>query len=376
MSKGFIKHQLNNVDIVGYDNQALNMFAENFMLADKGRIWERGGQFVKSMAYTFTNENLDKIFKIMNVKGKKVLTVGSSGDQALYAIGKGAKKVTIIDANPMTLPLTEFKLACIKNLSFEEFYEFFSSCDFIYQIENIYSRISHDLSKYSKDFWDTLILNLPNNSNGKTSIARALFQEGRYPVCRRDHVGFYREKALFDNIRDNMQTCDIEYIQAELQEFPQKADDTYDYILLSNISDYVRADVFNEVVYALRNRLTPNGKMQIHYGFRGMDYCTYKVSKKFLEFSNDDFLIDLNEYLNKKHKVDICCGGFYRKSLRDVSTLYEKMVYGEAISPNITFVSKGYLDRHMKKLSRKAIRDISFWENGFDSGSIRENLLK
>ena len=104
MSKGFIKHQLNNVDIVGYDNQALNMFAENFMLADKGRTWERGGQFVKSMAYTFTNENLDKIFKIMNVKGKKVLTVGSSGDQALYAIGKGAKKVTIIDANPMTLP--------------------------------------------------------------------------------------------------------------------------------------------------------------------------------------------------------------------------------------------------------------------------------
>jgi 16S rRNA C1402 (ribose-2'-O) methylase RsmI len=74
--------------------------------------------------YTFSNENLDHLFKKVNVKGKKVLTVGSGGDQAIYSIYKGAREVDLIDANVLTKAIVELKLAAIKAFDLNIFCEF------------------------------------------------------------------------------------------------------------------------------------------------------------------------------------------------------------------------------------------------------------
>ena len=47
--------------------------------------------------YLFSNENLNFLFKRINVENKSVLTVGSSGDQALYAFANGAKNIVHFD---------------------------------------------------------------------------------------------------------------------------------------------------------------------------------------------------------------------------------------------------------------------------------------
>ena len=52
--------------------------------------------------YPFTTENISGYFKEKDIKNKSILTVGSSGDQAINAFAMGAKEVTIFDINPFT----------------------------------------------------------------------------------------------------------------------------------------------------------------------------------------------------------------------------------------------------------------------------------
>ena len=67
--------------------------------------------YTPGKVYAFSNENLDDLFNKLDLKDKKVLTVGSSGDQALYSLLYGAKDITIADLNIYTKPFVEFKIA-------------------------------------------------------------------------------------------------------------------------------------------------------------------------------------------------------------------------------------------------------------------------
>ena len=54
-------------------------------------------------AFAISNEALDQVFDGENLTNKKVLTVGSSGDQALNSIINGSTDVTVIDVNVFAL---------------------------------------------------------------------------------------------------------------------------------------------------------------------------------------------------------------------------------------------------------------------------------
>ena len=112
---------------------------------------------VVKKVYHCSNEKLNAYFKDLNLKGSRIATVGSSGDQVLNAIFYGAKDITLIDANIFTRAYFEYKTAMIKNLNFDEFKSnlgMFSMFNW-----KIYSKISHDLSKRTKLFFDELMLN-------------------------------------------------------------------------------------------------------------------------------------------------------------------------------------------------------------------------
>lgn len=49
--------------------------------------------------YPFTTEEIASYFPILELKGKSVLTVGSSSDQAFNALLLGAKNITVYDIN-------------------------------------------------------------------------------------------------------------------------------------------------------------------------------------------------------------------------------------------------------------------------------------
>ena len=127
------------------------------------------GNNAMSRVYNFSNEYLDRIFKGMDLTGKRAFVVGSSGDQALHCIQNGASEVTLVDGNMWTKPYVELKLAAIKNLEFEEFSSYMTY-DQIFN-HKFYSKVSHDLSPESQAFWDEIIMQFSGQSLEDISLA-------------------------------------------------------------------------------------------------------------------------------------------------------------------------------------------------------------
>ena len=75
--------------------------------------------------YPFTTENIAGYIDNFDLKDKSLLTVGSSGDQALNAILKGCRDITVIDINPYTKYYYYLKAAGVLSFKEEEFLSFF-----------------------------------------------------------------------------------------------------------------------------------------------------------------------------------------------------------------------------------------------------------
>lgn len=52
--------------------------------------------------YAFCNENVSGYLNFLDLKDKSLLTVGSSGDQAISAITRGCKDITALDICPLS----------------------------------------------------------------------------------------------------------------------------------------------------------------------------------------------------------------------------------------------------------------------------------
>lgn len=217
-----------------------------------------------SKVYPFSNEYLGEIFKKIDLRGKRALVVGSSGDQALHAIDKGAEEVTILDANMWTKPFVELKLASMKNLSFEDFQQYI--CKGNIQDHRYYAKVSSGLSEQSKAFWDSFILNY---SGYDAEIAKWNFFHNaivgqNFQYGMKNH-SYYMDKDAYERVREKLKKAKVNIEIAELQEFPQKAKEKYNLILLSNIYDYVEDEDFFPIFKELNDKhLADDGKIQAY----------------------------------------------------------------------------------------------------------------
>ena len=146
-----------------------------------------------------SNERLLKYMPKLNLSGKRVATVGSSGDQVLNALFYGAKDITLIDGNPYTRAFVEYKIALMKNLSFQEIkrlfnYGFVDKELFSYKT---YMKISHDLSKPVQQFWDSLMLEQGDLLNSRY-FRRRLLHPG---VASYDDSVFYKSEAAYKKLQ-------------------------------------------------------------------------------------------------------------------------------------------------------------------------------
>ncbi len=73
--------------------------------------------------YPFTTENIQGYMKNLDMKDKKVLTVGSSLDQAFNALALGAKKVKVFDLNKNTKDFCNLKSNLILTQKKEKLYD-------------------------------------------------------------------------------------------------------------------------------------------------------------------------------------------------------------------------------------------------------------
>lgn len=110
------------------------------------------GKFVYSTGYSkiysFTTENIDGYIKYFDLNNKKLLTVGSSGDQILNAFYNGARDITLFDINEYAKYYVYLKISAILSLSYMEFKLFF----FKYGI----SPFKHNTYMFSKEIFNKI----------------------------------------------------------------------------------------------------------------------------------------------------------------------------------------------------------------------------
>ncbi len=86
--------------------------------------------------YPFATENVSGYIGEFKLKDKSLLTVGSSGDQAINAVLRNCKDITLYDIAPESLYYYYLKCAGLICLNKDEFLEFFRRRD--------YTRNAHD----------------------------------------------------------------------------------------------------------------------------------------------------------------------------------------------------------------------------------------
>ncbi len=151
------------------------------------------GRFDK--IYPFTTENIAGYMDELDLTNKKIITVTGSGDHIINAILKGCIDITTFDINPLTKEFMELKLEKIKKLSLEEYLEYFSNLD---------------KDKYNYKYFD---------------------------IQNKIDCNLYLNRENYNIIKERLDGVKITFIESNLKTL--ELNDNYDYMFLSNISDYI-----------------------------------------------------------------------------------------------------------------------------------------
>lgn len=269
-------------------------------------------------AFGHTNEDQTTIHKELDVKDKVVATCGSSGDQVLCSIFFGAKKAYLIDACDYAEPVTKLKIAAIKNLSFEDFHQFWHYSNIL--DHKFFAKLSHDLDPETQLFWDTIMLEVGNDNEIVDRLINQHSTTNKYARC----CEFFTDKQKYYKLREKLNKAEVQYIQADLAEFSEKLGKV-DVIELSNIFDYYSTTQYFQIIEDLaENNLNKGGKIQLYYDlskynsypfeFNSAKYLDYYKIKKLTcidfvglpETTTQETLKALREEVNpKKNFVDL-----------------------------------------------------------------------
>lgn len=183
--------------------------------------------------YPFTSENIAGYMKDLNLTGKKVITVTGSTDHILNAILQGATEITTFDINPLTKPYMDLKISALKNLSYEDFIKlllFESNMNLDYSIIS-----SLDMSDESKMFWLEQLSKY--NNSGIELRNSSLFNTKYFNPNSKLWQNLYLEKNKYNLLKQQLKDTNITFINTSIKDL--KVDEHFDYMFLSNISDYL-----------------------------------------------------------------------------------------------------------------------------------------
>lgn len=223
-----------------------------------------------SRCYTTSNEHLEDLKKYLDFKNKRVATVGSSGDQVLTALLNGSKNITLIDGNVLSRAFTEYKMAIIENLSFQETNRLLGMPE--YFSFRTYRKISHSLSPEVRQLFDTLMLEQDRgiiNYDRETPCAEQL-----NTTISNEHI--FKNCDFYKNIDDyyklqeilRKKDFDLTFKLSEYEDFSDTLEGKFDIILLSNIVDYKNLKKFEDGLYNLYHKnLNKNGTIQVNYRY-------------------------------------------------------------------------------------------------------------
>ncbi len=299
------------------------------------RLFDVDNQFAS--IYPFATENIKGYLDSMDVIGKDILTVGASGDQTLNLLVNGAKTVDYFDVNPFAEMYFNLKCAAIKAISLEEYYEFFSRdafpndpniFDTAFNID-IYYKIEPYLDKETRNFWNALYMKQTGIKIRKSS----LFSIDEESVLVLPKINEYLTKEGFEKAKNILDAkVQTKFIKSNITRLPSKLTKNYDYILLSNIAQYLdkiydknQLLMFKKLITKLSNSLNANGKMMVSYLYTPKDLnvfnnnCEniYNISKVLEIFKEDNL-----QLLEFEAMYDL--GRNVKSSRNDAALIYTK----------------------------------------------------
>lgn len=196
-----------------------------------------------SAIYKSSNERLSNINKYLKNK-KNILIVISSGDQIINSILEGSVNIDTFDISHFPSYFLFLKLAAIKNLSREEYIDFFfESPTTSEKYDDLYYLIRKDLDKTLKQFWDSLFdyfdwYDIYNSRlfSSEFMSKNIIIEENKYL----EKENYKKLKSMISSININTYTGDI----LNLDDLYTK---DYDIIYLSNIINYVNILDYKEL---------------------------------------------------------------------------------------------------------------------------------
>ncbi len=183
--------------------------------------------------YPFTTENIAGYMDDLDLTGTKVITVTGSTDHILNIVARGGLDVTTFDINPLTEKYMDLKLSALKKLDFNDFVNFLlydTKISFDYDIIS-----SLDLPVESRMFWLDKLQEF--NKDGRSLKNSHYFNRKYFNPDSKVWQNLYLNEDSYNLVKDKLSGLKIRHITCSLENL--ELDEYFDYMFLSNISDYI-----------------------------------------------------------------------------------------------------------------------------------------
>lgn len=222
-----------------------------------------------SKIYTFTTENINGYINYFDLSNKKLLTVGSSGDQILNAYFCGARDITLYDMNPYAKYYVYLKIAAILSLDYIEFQNFFFKYVFKYYHNNkmfckgLFNKIKENLRLFSYEsflFFDELFCCYEGSR-----IRDCLFDddECRNAIIKNFNM-YLKDENAYNKLKSEIKKINFKYINGNI--FEDDISEHYDNIFLSNLCTITSLEKIRKLLEKLDlNNLKMNGSILVGY---------------------------------------------------------------------------------------------------------------
>jgi len=196
--------------------------------------------------YDFTNENVNCLKFLYHFDNSKVLSVIGSGDQYFTSILNGAKKVDVFDINATSYLYLILKFYAIRELTYEEFYDFLINKNF----DNIfiYNKLEPFLPLEVLKYYKYLIMN-SQNIRYKKKYVQCFKNDGIHLFLKQNQKYYFNNKQpiipflLKENyykLQEKLKDIKIpDFFNINLLELKSNISDKYDVLLTSNIYNYL-----------------------------------------------------------------------------------------------------------------------------------------
>ncbi len=207
--------------------------------------------------YGTTTENIEGYLKLCDFKDKeRAITVLASGDQTFSLAARGIKDIITFDINKLTeYYALGLKRAAIQAFSYEEFISYFevlfSDDTSLIELTDMVKFLLPYMDKEYREYWREVIeFNFKEQEyQYKTiNLFRMIFYSTAHGISKLKN-SYLITKERYDYLKSVIGNVNITYDAINVFDVPNMYEKEQDFILLSNIADYLEGYLGNAWTY-------------------------------------------------------------------------------------------------------------------------------